>query len=177
MSFVKKIAILLLCFTVLGCFSACGILVRAIQSQTAGKSSSGEKNISNEIYGEWVTKKGTLFIMNEDGTCGWYKSKDDRKDNYYSGKKITVLQGDEALKELGVNKEEQKSNEFYSDSSTIFSVRLYFDYLISGGVDKSKQLNKDGYKWMMLKITDTVNKTAIAYDFEDDQTYELTKLK
>lgn len=179
MNFLKKTTILLLCISVLGSFAACGTPVGNIRSQTL-KSRPSSSDLDKKIYGEWATEKGTLLVIHEDGTCGWYKSKDDRADNYYSGKKVTVLRGDDALQELGISKEEQNRVEFYKDSSAVYSVRLYYDYLKSGGVEKPDKV-KGGYQWLMFKITDTDNyDEAIAYDMGENansQAYELTKLK
>lgn len=132
-----------------------------------------EPNVA-KVYGEWATQAGALFTIGEDGTCGWYKDKDNREDFYYTGEKTEILQGNDALEELGITKEEQANSEFYNDPEAVFSVKMHYSYLISDGVDKSDTLTEESYNWLMIKIVDDNN--AIGVNIATASTYELERV-
>lgn len=100
----------------------------------------GMINYSDFIYGQWRIDSGAgtaAYILNEDGSWGWYKDYRDLSDNYYSGSVMEVFSGQEAFNYYGMDASELEHME--TDSDRFFCFKLYVDTYICDGEDKSYQ--------------------------------------
>ena len=116
------------------------------------------------LYGNWVSEENTLFEINKDDTYGFYKNADDLSDYYYKGP-LVILQGKEAREDLIITDEEWERLPL-EDEDYIFSMKFFFEYLFSEGIDKSDNLYKDNYMWYFCMINEEDPNTAIFYNIE-----------
>lgn len=127
------------------------------------------------LYGEWVeNEQNCLFIFNKDGSCYFYKDADDRSDNYYVGDEMLILNGQDALDDLGITADEASRIELYKDASKVYSIKLYYTGLFSEGIDKSDKIAEGAYDWYMFTITG--DGTAVAVNMHTFSVLELTKI-
>lgn len=146
-------------------------------AETSSTSISDNKltNVSDKdnekLYGAWEGPNNMMFIFKSDGYCGWYKDKDCVTDNYYSGKEMKISNGQAALDELGIDAQEVSQSSFYQDKENIYSVYLYFDYLISKGTEKNQKYTH----WYLIKITSDGKADMINLSTFDQ--FEISKLK
>jgi hypothetical protein len=129
------------------------------------------------IYGKWASQIGTLFEYSEEGKYGYYKDKDDTTDNYYKGT-LEVLNGEDAMNELGITYEEYKNTleKYVGKEDNIFALKMYTEELHSEGIDKNDILDKNNYYFFAFFVSkDDLNK-AIAINFHDPQEIEVTKI-
>lgn len=134
-------------------------------------------NKYKKICGNWQvnTKQGSCFTFEDDKTFYWYKSLDDKSDNYYKGK-VEYYCGADALEELDISYENAlKLFEYTKGKITtddIYCLKLKPTYLISAGVDKTS--NVEG-KEMTLLFIYIDEDTAQAYNYNTMETYYLVK--
>lgn len=127
-----------------------------------------------KLYGEWATEQGTLFVLEKDGGCGFYKDKDQRGDNYYRGGHMEILHGQEALDDLGVSDADRENLRIYQDTAKVYSVKMYFHTMVSQGEDNSSKLPQDGYQQILFRLAD--DDFAIAVILSMDTMYELERI-
>lgn len=128
------------------------------------------------LIGDWQSEQGTLITFDEDGNYGYYKDGSDRDDNFYKGT-YTYQNGEEAMKELGVDEIEFKELESSQNinKKDIFAVKMNMEILHSNGTDKSTNLNKDDYFYFVFYRLSDDGATAVNL-FTYDQ-IELERLK
>ncbi|MFV0350865.1 MAG: hypothetical protein ACK5JF_00950 [Oscillospiraceae bacterium] len=108
-----------------------------------------DDNTDKEYVGTWKFSSGeAVFVLKEDGSCGFFKSIDDLENDYYWGSHIGALQGESALADLGVEGDE-RNREPYEDPSKTYSLRLWYDTLYSEGIDKSEMV-EGKFDWYMF---------------------------
>lgn len=108
-----------------------------------------DDNTDKEYVGTWKSSSGkAVFVLKEDGSCGFFKSIDDLENDYYWGSHIGALQGESALADLGVEGDE-RNREPYEDPSKTYSLRLWYDTLYSEGIDKSEMV-EGKFDWYMF---------------------------
>lgn len=145
--------------------------VEEITEETAETSAEQE---TDKIYGAWYCGNKTLYIIDESGLCGWYRNHNYLDNNYYAGDRVEILKGREALDELGITALESAMSDFYNEPEKIYSVKLYFNYLISNGVVKNDRVSEDYYKWYMMKLVD--DNTLSCVNLEEFSQFELTRV-
>lgn len=144
------------------------------ETTTASEKETAAEQETDKIYGAWYCENKTLYIIDESGLCGWYRNHNYLDDNYYAGDRVEILNGWEAFDKLGITAEESAMGDFYSEPEKIYSVKLYFNYLISNGVVKNDRVSEDYYKWYMMKLVDDDNLVCI--DLEEFAQFELTRV-
>lgn len=144
------------------------------ETTTVSETETSAEQEPDKIYGAWHCENGTLYIIDESGLCGWYRNHNYLDDNYYAGDRVEILNGWEAFDELGITAEESAMGDFYSDPEKIYSVKLYFNYLISNGVVKNDRVSEDYYKWHMMKLVD--DNTLSCVELTEFATFELTRV-
>jgi hypothetical protein len=123
--------------------------------------SSNSKITSNSkdslIHGNWVSEDGSYYVFTKNSTYEWYKSIEDTNDNYQKGK-LTFLNGQMAMEELGIQDDELSMiKSFEVKKENLYSVKLHVGQLISGGIDRSDILDKDGYYWLYIILINENN--------------------
>lgn len=116
-----------------------------------GKTINYDDGTDKEYVGAWKELNGeAVFILKEDGSCGFFKSVDDLQDNYYWGSHIGALQGENALIDIGIAENERHA-EPYRDPSKTYSLRLWYDTFYSDGVEKNEMV-EGKFHWFMFGI-------------------------
>ncbi len=132
---------------------------------------------SEYIYGQWLIESGSgtaTYVLNEDGTWGWYKDYNDMSDNYYAGSGMTVYSGQEAFDYYGMDASEL--DHMGTDSDRFFCFQLYVDTYISGGEDKSAQYSADDYFSVALYLDEYDTDSAILVNMDSADQYNVVRM-
>ena len=135
-----------------------------------------------DVYGYWLSEGGSYFNFTDESFT-WWKEKNDLSDNYYSGD-IEIFQGDSALETLNTTYDKVLKISVASGGNInlddIYALKLYPTTLISGGIDKSADLEVNfpaGNDYMLMSFIVTGDGQAQAYNYSSETTYNLTKDK
>jgi hypothetical protein len=128
-------------------------------------------NTEITIYGEWVTNERGMISLN-DNIIYFYDNYLDKENNYQKGT-FTIVNGDEALKEMGYSDEEFTAT--FGENVTkehIYSIHITPQVIFSSGEDITKKsLKKNETWWLMIAIKD--DGKAQAYNKTLDKRYNL----
>lgn len=133
-------------------------------------------NVVSEVVGEWESAGGSYFVFKNNKTFYWYKTKEELNDNYYYGT-MEVKKGEDALNDLGISL--NRVNTLLATSgkvgkNDVYSIKLYPTYLISDGVDKSKENLTKGSSINLLFVKLNTHQ-ADAYNFKTGDIYYLDR--
>ena len=108
-----------------------------------------------DIIGEWLLLSNAsdeCYVFNAWGEYWYYKSYEDRSDNYWYGK-YDLLKGKDGIDAFGLNSSSVGANSDVPEDN-YYAVTLYPEQIISGGVDKSDTNIPEGmelkYVWVVI---------------------------
>ncbi len=136
-----------------------------------------EYNYSEYIYGQWLIESGsgtTVYILNEDGSWGWYKDYNDLSNNYYAGSRMEVLSGQDAFDYYGM--EDSEAERLDTDIERFFCFKLYVDTYISGGEDKSSQYGAEDFFSIALYMDEYDADSAILINMDSADQYNVVRM-